>query len=419
MPVFYPHLVESALLHPDVEYSWYDTLGSLGPSGKAHWDSCLDFIQQYRDELIRSLREVSDAEAQQTLIHLFFVRSLFHWTTLNTQIGYQFAEGKEDVPTILKAGLLADLCERLKPHVSECYAEQIQLLVRGPYTGAEGEDTSLPAADPLSHAVSLLRDLEDRRFRNPETSVDEDTDSPDVPDVPLENPLAAARWQELEELRVEKRLLQEQTGRESASEVVALVRHLEDELLEARQGLLEAQAELDEYHAEFGDKSLKEVALTMRTLSRQVTMLQQEISNLRSEQALTQAQLEREMDVVGVKDTLSALHALRDRAIHYRHESERANLFTEAVGRELGTLRVPEAVATVRMLKDRAADLVSRLAHQEMEWERFKEVLGTDDVSQIIEMARQGKSVDSLADVLGNMENALNALYPTNPADSR
>ncbi|GAB4462285.1 MAG: hypothetical protein OHK0029_28870 [Armatimonadaceae bacterium] len=367
MPAVSAHRLESDLLHPDLEHTWYDNLASFGGSHKEYWEECLRFIRQCRDELVQSLRDIGDKEEQQSLINLSFVRFRCHWSALNTQIGYQLANNREQPDTILKACLVADLCGRIEPYVSDSFQKRVQQIVENPVSGRPANEPETGNVDPLGF-----------RQRN-----------------------------ELEKLRAGMRLLEESIGARDVADVLQLLRRLQDELLEVRTALAEAQSNLDGYRSDFGAMSHREVVQMMRALSQEVADLQQELVRTRT----TQIQLERELGVTNTEDALASIYLLRARANEYKAECDRMRLFVEGVGRELGTQDVRKAISIIRMLKDRSADLVARLAQYEADLTVLQEEIGTTNFCEVIQIVQQARSAGGLSDVVSHMEDALDSLY--------
>lgn len=105
-------------------------------SGEETKDPIRQSVLALRDQFIHILQDVPDPEEQENLIALFYSRVRCQWLLLNTQSGYQIAEGKIDRDIYYHSGLLSDLLKQLEWFIDPADVSQMTNFLTRPTRSA-------------------------------------------------------------------------------------------------------------------------------------------------------------------------------------------------------------------------------------------------------------------------------------------
>ena len=147
--------IETMLQSPDLEREWQGCLSAWENSLPAQRADCRASVVSLRDQFLRVLTDVNDAQEREVVTAIFYVLIKSKWILINTQIGYQILSDNLDEALICRAGLLSAMVGRMEPHLGADNVDRITAFISMPL--ASDGDGAI-AAENLGRGLSTRHD---------------------------------------------------------------------------------------------------------------------------------------------------------------------------------------------------------------------------------------------------------------------
>ncbi|MBC8135821.1 MAG: hypothetical protein H8F28_08055 [Fibrella sp.] len=461
--------ITTILNGPHLEKAWKECLGAWDGSSPAQRADCRVFITHIRDNFLRILRDVDDAEEIVTVASIFYTQIKSQWILFNTQSGYQIRSGRIDRSLFCRSGMLAALLGAMEPVLRKDDLARIMRFLAEPEAGVyENSQNAADLSKLLGTLVTFEENSSDKnapqrviveakaiqdRFQTLFAQIDSNrqewkdlqadlgvdepseivplfeklqsrTGTPEEsrPDAAISR-AAQAEWterrelqiralrDELRDLRADAEQVRIETGTENVLALIHPLRSAKDALRTARNELIEERSVLAALRAQYGETVSADLIIgELRRLSTKLAEAQSRWEKLRTETEY----LEREFGTFNPQQMVELVRSLRDKltehaTLHARSEEDR-----ETLKREFGTGTIEIIIAKTRELRNQLAEATGELIPLRADRHVLQNELGKTDSSEIVAHMRsletRIQSYSDMSELLGSMEQALKTL---------
>ncbi len=461
--------IAAILSGAELEKAWRDCLGTWEDSSPAQRADCRAFAVNLRDNFLRILKDVDDAEEQETIGTIFYTQVKSQWILINTQAGYQIRNGRVEGALFCRAGMLSALLGSLEPVLRQSDLTRITNFLAGP----EGND---PASHPDTTRLSSLLGIDvnyespspdecsaprvtvdateiENRFRELSARVhasdqqwselQEDLGvgtreeivelfeqlqrrsipaGESGPDDAVSR-AAQAEWVERRELqlrsvrneastlRADWEQLRIETGFSNVAPLIVAWRDLRDSLKTVRTELASERSSVDALRAEYGDEvTAGQVIAELRHLSSELARVRADWDKLRCESEY----LEREFGTFNADQMVALVRGLRDRLAEVSAQATLGVAQHDSLVQEFGTSEAGDIIARVREMRDNLAAATREMIPLRADRYVLQNELGKTDAREIVAHMRtleaRIESYSEMSELLGSMEKALKTL---------
>ncbi|MBC7809032.1 MAG: hypothetical protein H7145_23095 [Akkermansiaceae bacterium] len=453
----------------DLEKSWKECLTAWEDSSPAQRADCRAFAVNLRDSFVRVLRDVDDAQEQETIASIFYTQVKCQWILINTQSGYQISQGRIEGTLFCRAGMLSALLGALEPVLRKVDLTRITNFLAEPegnshennpdaarlsaLLGTRVEFEEVPAEMQSFPRIIVDAKVIENRFRELSAQFDEgeqqwkelqadlgvdnrteivalfeklqstDVMSEEAGSDAAISRAAHAEWAERRELqlralrkeigtlRADWEQIHIETGITEVSGLISSWREAKDTLKAVRSKLAVESSALAALRAEYGaDVSAAEVIAEMRRLSSELSQVQTKWEKLRIENEY----LEREFGTFNAQQMVELVRSLRDKIAEVSTQSVSGNVDHDGLIQEFGTADLETIVVRVRELRDNLAAATREMIPLRADRYVLQNELGKSDAREIVAHMRtlemRIQSFSEMSELLGSMEQALKTL---------
>lgn len=458
----------------ELERAWKECLAVWENSSPAQRADCRAFVVHLRDGFVRVLRDVDDAQEQETIAAIFYMQVKAQWILINTQSGYQIQNGRMDGALFCRAAMLSGLLGALEPVLRGPDLARITNFLAEP-TGSEAVSSgdvsrleSLLGADVVAsdnladgspsgmvivdaHALqgrlqqlTTRLDESEREWRELESDLgvsgrdgisdmfrrlhlvptegaagaETDTEPDDAPTRAARAEWAAQRETQLRALRHELGAISAdwervrvETGASDPATLIISWRHVLDSLGTAHKEITRERATLATLRAEYGDAVTGERIIgEIRRLSSLVAEQQTRAEAARAENEY----LEREFGTVVASQMVALVRGLRDRVTELSAKEADEETNRAGLVRAFDTTDADEIACKIRAARDQLAVTAKEMVSLRADRYVFQNELGKTDAREIVAMIhsleRRVEGYREMSDLLDSMDQALKTL---------
>ena len=458
--------VATILNSAELERAWHECLAVWEDASPADRANARAFAVALRDNFLRILRDIDDAEEQESMAAIFYTQVKSQWILINTQSGYQIQRGHIDGSLFCRAGMLSALLGALEPIFNEADLARITNFLAQPQAAVRDSDARVHVLSSLIGAPVTLADersdgrdaggvivdaqaLETRLsalnarislLEGERHTLFEESGAPDMEGVlallahqdvepgaaaddKRNNVTSAARaeWNERRELLLHDlrkqvgRLkagweqVRSETGADDATALVAVWRANGDALTLALAQIHTDNERLGALDAEFSaGVSAAEIVAARRDALSEIARWEAEVATL----GANWAAVERECGTSDAGEIVALVRGLRDRVSAPLGQMNAADAAGLQV--EFGARTVPEAAALLRQMRDALTETRRELTELRAGQELFDTALGMTDAREITAhvraMREREQNLSEMASLLGTIEDSMRGL---------